>query len=330
MTPDEYINRAPTLTIYDGLVKAKSVLESHHNILVSVSGGADSDDMIDIVERLRPRDSLHTVNYVWFDTGLEMNATKRHLDELKQMYGIPEIKQERGEMQVAEAVHKVGYPFRSKQFSEYIYRLQKHNFQWEDEPFDVLLKKYPNCKSALKWWCSCQVDEPHKPYQSEIASARLLKEFMIQNPPTFPISQKCCVFSKKRPGYMAYKKYKPDIQIIGIRKAEGGTRSTSITSCIANGKHGKHYYPLFWWDASDKAAFERAYKITHSDAYTVYGCRRTGCAGCPFAGHFEDEIATLQMYEPNLAKAVEHIFAPAYEYSRAYKEFKEKYEKEIA
>lgn len=324
MTQDEYITKAPTLTIYDGLVKAQSVLEQYKNILVSVSGGADSDCMIDIVEHLAPKDEQHKVTYVWFDTGVEMNATKRHLTFLKDKYGIA-IQRERGEMQVAEAVHKVGYPFRSKQFSEYIYRLQKHNFQWEDEPFDVLLKKYPNCKSALKWWCSCQADEPHKPYQSEIASARLLKEFMIQNPPTFPISQKCCVFSKKKPGYMAYKKYKPDIQIIGIRKAEGGTRSTSITSCIANGKHGKQYYPLFWWRSEDKLAFESVYGITHSDAYTVYGCKRTGCSGCPFAGHFEDELAMLHQYEPKLANAVEHIFSPAYDYTRAYRKFKKEH-----
>lgn len=50
----EYINKAPTATIFDSLVKAKSVLASHHNILVSVSGGADSDCMIDIVHNLSP------------------------------------------------------------------------------------------------------------------------------------------------------------------------------------------------------------------------------------------------------------------------------------
>lgn len=35
---DEYITKAPTITILDGLVKAKSVLASHYNILVPVSG----------------------------------------------------------------------------------------------------------------------------------------------------------------------------------------------------------------------------------------------------------------------------------------------------
>lgn len=63
ITPDDYIIKAPTLTIYDGLVKAQSVLAAHYNVLVSVSGGADSDCMIDIVENLRPHDNAHIVTY---------------------------------------------------------------------------------------------------------------------------------------------------------------------------------------------------------------------------------------------------------------------------
>lgn len=218
---DEYISRAPTLTIYDGLVKASSVLNKYKNVLVSVSGGADSDNMIDIVEHLAPKDSSHKVTYVWFDTGVEMNATKRHLTFLEDKYGIA-IQRERGKTQVAGAVRTVGYPFYSKQFAEYIGRLQKHNFQWEDEPFDVLYAKYPNCKAALRWWCNAWKDEPHKPLQTEIASARFLKEFMIENPPTFKISSRCCNESKKKVGDSVRKKYGGDIQLVGIRKAEGG------------------------------------------------------------------------------------------------------------
>lgn len=328
MTQDEYITKAPTLTIYDGLVKAQSVLEQYKNILVSVSGGADSDCMIDIVENLIPRDGEHDVTYVWFDTGVEMDATKRHLSFLEEKYDI-KIYRERGKMQVAGAVRNVGYPFYSKQFAEYIGRLQKHNFQWEDEPFDVLCAKYPNCKAALRWWCNAWKDEPHKPLQTEIASARFLKEFMIENPPTFNISSRCCNESKKKVGDAVRKKYGGDIQLIGIRKAEGGARSTGVKSCMANGVHGKQYYPLFWWKAEDKGVFEKVYDIKHSDAYTLYGCKRTGCAGCPFAGHFEDELAMLHQYEPKLANAVEHIFSPAYDYIRAYRKFKKEHKGNI-
>lgn len=260
--------------------------------------------------------------------GSILDATKRHLTFLEDKYGIA-IQRERGKMQVASAVRTVGYPFYSKQFAEYIYRLQKHGFQWEDEPFDVLCAKYPNCKAALRWWCSAWKDEPHKPLQSEIASAKLMKEFMMANQPTFNISNRCCTESKKKVGDAVRKKYGGDIQLVGIRKAEGGARSTGVKSCMANGVHGKQYYPLFWWKAEDKDAFEKVYDIKHSDAYTLYGCKRTGCAGCPFAGHFEDELAMLHQYEPKLANAVEHIFSPAYDYTRAYRKFKEEHKGNI-
>ena len=319
---EDYISKAPTLTIFDGLVKAKSVLTNNKTILVSVSGGADSDCMIDIVEHLIPKDDVHEVIYVWFDTGVEMEATKRHLTFLEEKYNI-KIYRERGKMQVAGAVLNVGYPFYSKKFAEYIYRLQKHGFHWEDEPFEVLYKRYPQCKAALRWWCNNWKDEAHKPLQSEIASARLLKQFMIENPPNFAISSRCCNESKKKVGDMVRKKYGGDIQLIGIRKAEGGARSTGVKSCMADGPHGKQYYPLFWWKAEDKAEFEIAYNIVHSEAYSAYGCKRTGCAGCPFSGRFEEELTMLRQYEPKLANAVEHIFSPAYEYMRAYRSYRD-------
>lgn len=82
------------------------------------------------------------------------------------------------------------------------------------------------------------------------------------------------------------------------------------------------HFPLFWWKSEDKALFEKCYGICHSEAYTLYGCRRTGCAGCPFAGRFEDELLMLNQFEPKLGNAVSHIFEPSYEYTRAYREFK--------
>ena len=158
--------------------------------------------------------------------------------------------------------------------------------------------------------------------QTEIASAAYLKEFMVRNPPTFSISKKCCDLAKKSAGDLARKKYAAGIQFIGVRKAEGGARSTNYKSCMSDGRHGLQHFPLFWWKSEDKALFEKCYGICHSEAYTLYGCRRTGCAGCPFAGRFEDELLMLNQFEPKLGNAVSHIFEPSYEYTRAYREFK--------
>lgn len=140
----------------------------------------------------------------------------------------------------------------NKVVSEYIDRLQTHDFQWEDKPFDVLCQEYPNCKAALRWWCNNWRNEPHKPLQTEIASRGKLKEFMILNPPTFRISKRCCDLAKKSAGDLARAKFDVGIQFIGVRKAEGGPRSTVYKSCMADGKHGLQHFPLFWWSNDDK------------------------------------------------------------------------------
>ena len=75
-----------SLIISDAFTKADSVLnhKGYKNIACSVSGGADSDILIDICEKVKP----HGVHYVWFDTGIEYQATKEHLKYLEEHYGI--------------------------------------------------------------------------------------------------------------------------------------------------------------------------------------------------------------------------------------------------
>lgn len=311
---DEYIAKAPTLTIFDGLVKAKSVFEKHQNIMVSVSGGADSDCVIDIVEHLVPRDGQHKVTYVWFDTGIEMDATKRHLDYLENRYGIKIIRR-RAKTTVPAAIAKVGYPFISKECSDRINRLQAHSFTWDKGTMNELADKFPNCKGALTWWC-----REKKGY----AVSKIMRDYIHESPPTFPVSDKCCYYAKKKPSADMEAELKADLVCLGIRRAEGGVRA-SKSKCFdfAGVRHKTdRYYPCFWWTDEDKAAFEQTYSIVHSDAYTVYGFKRTGCAGCPFNSKFEDDLKILYQYEPKLANAVEHIFAPAYEYTRAYREYR--------
>ena len=60
--------------ITDGLVKAWSVINNpqYSSILCSVSGGSDSDIMLDIIWRC---DRDKKVTYVWYNTGLEYQAT---------------------------------------------------------------------------------------------------------------------------------------------------------------------------------------------------------------------------------------------------------------
>ncbi len=303
-----------SMTIADAFVKAYSVINSpkYEKILVSISGGADSDVVLDICSRC-DRDQKCT--YVWIDTGLEYQATKNHLDDLEKIYGI-KILRVRAKMPVPVSCKKYGQPFISKTASEYIYRLQLNNFEWEDKPYDELIKRYPNCKSALMWWCNL-----NKAARLNISYNKWLKEFMILNPIPFKVSNMCCQKAKKDAVHDLLKGY--DLNIYGVRKAEGGARS-SIPSCFSVKDGYSEYRPVFWYSNLDKKEYCDACDICHSDCYTEYGLKRTGCCGCPFGRDFEYELKVVRKYEPKFYKAINNIFKDSYDYTRKYREFANK------
>ena len=59
--------------IIDGYAKAVSVLSRSHTPLCSISGGSDSDIVLDVIHNV---DEKKKVRYFWIDTGLEYCATK--------------------------------------------------------------------------------------------------------------------------------------------------------------------------------------------------------------------------------------------------------------
>lgn len=316
----EILDTAPNAIIADAFVITKSKLERYENILVSVSGGADSDIMLDIVTKFSENKNI---KYVFFDTGLEYTATKEHLSYLEAKYGI-QIDRVKAVKPIPLACRQYGQPFLNKRVSNMIKRLQRNNFQWEDEDFETLYKKYPRCKVALKWWCN-KWEKSKKGYDSQynIENNKWLKEFMIANPPIdILISDDCCDWGKKKPAYKYKKENAIELSLQGIRKAEGGARATRYKSCFSDDIKGvAEYRPIFWYTNGDKEAYEDTYNITHSKCYGCYGLKRTGCAGCPFGNDFEQELEVIKEYEPKLFKAVNNIFSKSYEYTRKYREF---------
>ena len=135
-------SEAGNYTIYTAFCKANRILLSHYDPVCSLSGGSDSDIVLDMIHRL---DENGRVRYFWIDTGLEYTATKEHLAELERKYGIA-IERIKPKKSIPLCVKEFGVPFLSKYVSEQMMRLQKHGFKWEDEPLEVLLQKYPNCK----------------------------------------------------------------------------------------------------------------------------------------------------------------------------------------
>ncbi len=308
-------------TIGDNLVRAWSKINSpkYEKIKCSISGGSDSDVMLDICNRC---DKGNKIEYVWFDTGLEYQATKDHSKFLEQKYGI-KIKPYKAIKPIPLTCKQYGQPFISKRVSQFLEGLQRHDFKWEDKTFEELYKKYPKCKSYLEWWCNM-----NKSDNFNIKRNKWLKEFMILYPPTFKISSKCCQYAKKDVGKKIIKECNYDLDIIGVRKAEKGNRATAYKSCFDESDFCDNYRPLFWYKDSDKEDYDNHYGIVHSRCYTEYGLKRTGCAGCPFGREFEFELEVIQKYEPKLFIAVNNIFGDSYAYTRKYREFCRKKDEE--
>ena len=84
-------------------------LSEHPNAICSYSGGSDSDTMLDLIERTRKLFSLPPIKYLFINTGLEMEATKRHVRETAERYGV-EIETVRPKMNIVQAVRKYGQP----------------------------------------------------------------------------------------------------------------------------------------------------------------------------------------------------------------------------
>ena len=79
------LDKAKTITIADAFVIMANKLNNpkYKNVVCSISGGSDSDILIDIVAKL---DTHKKVRYVFFNAGLEYQATKDHLKCLERKY----------------------------------------------------------------------------------------------------------------------------------------------------------------------------------------------------------------------------------------------------
>lgn len=289
--------------------------------------GADSDVILDMIIRCGGKDKT---DFVFYDTGLEYSATHEHLSYLENKYGI-NIMRVKAKKSIPISIKEFGVPFLSKFASDMIHRLQSHGFKFEDEPYEELIARYPRCQTALRWWCNVVGGNTT---QYTINRYKYLKEYMVENPPSFKISGMCCHHAKKYPAQSVLKNGGYDLNCLGLRKSEGGVRAQAYSNCFTqrDGSGGRHYSdfrPIFWLSDNDKDLYCSHYGVEHSRCYTEYGLKRTGCYGCPFGRHFEDELAVIEKYEPKLTNMANALFSDSYNYLRGYKEYKNKKQIEV-
>ena len=314
---------------------AKRLVE-HPNAICSYSGGSDSDIMLHLIETVRKMFNLPPVQYCFFNTGLEMEATKRQVRHMEEMYGIT-ITSHRPKKNIIQATREYGQPFVSKIMSSGLEGIQKKNI-----PLSIaaeyanaadkaakraeLKERYPKCESTINFLCGCNsAGEPRPDIQLVIGSSKYMLDFIAENPIPFKVSNKCCDYCKKQ---LAHRVQKPfDMVITGERRGEGGMRSVprkdNTSMCFSETADGKYRLrPLYYVSDADKQWYKDYYNLRYSDAYEVYGLTRTGCCGCSISAKAVDDLEKIRPFEPNLVKAAWNVFGDSYRYRQRYNEYK--------
>lgn len=311
-------------------------LRQHPHAICSYSGGADSDIMIDLIERTRQMIRLPKVNYVFFNTGLEMAATKNHVKRTAEKYGV-QITEVRPKINIVMATRKYGIPFVSKIMSAGLEEWQKKVVpltiadeyeQAEDKQAKrrELRERFPHCESLINFLCCCNsAGDPRPNIQLVINSSKYMRDFIAEYPPKFRISAKCCNYCKKNVAHEVQKDY--EMIITGERRDEGGMRSVprkdNTALCFTETSSGQYRLrPLYYVSDKDKEWYKHYYKIRYSDAYEVYGLTRTGCCGCPISYKAVEDLEKIGKYEPNVVKGAWNIFGASYDYRQLYNSYK--------
>lgn len=316
-------------------IVAKRLIE-HPNAICSYSGGSDSDIMLHLIETVRKTFNLPPVAYCFFNTGLEMEATKRHVKDMEKQYDVT-ITEYRPKKNIVLATREHGLPFVSKIMSAGLEGVQKKNIPLSiaDEYANAedkvakraeLKARYPGCESTINFLCGCNSKgEPRPNIQLVINSSKYMLDFIKENPIPFKVSNKCCDYCKKQVAHAAQKNF--EMVITGERRDEGGMRSVprkdNTSLCFSETAKGQYRLrPLYYVSNADKQWYKDYHGIRYSDAYEVYGLTRTGCCGCPISAKAVEDLEKIRPFEPNLVKAAWNVFGASYRYRQQYNEYR--------
>ena len=190
---------------------------------------------------------------------------------------------------IKSILQEVGYPFKSKEHSQKVMIYQHSgygktvmNYLGEGTKKDFL------CPEKLRYNFS--------------------PEFKIK------ISDKCCYKLKKEVADKWAKENKRPIKITGMRKEEGGLRTSHNACTIFDEGQLIKFHPLqpLNEDFIDWYIKTRNIKLCEL-YYPPYNFKRTGCKGCPFSLDLQKQLDIMSIYLPEERRQCEAIWKPVYE-----------------
>lgn len=263
-----------------------------NNFYMSFSGGKDSTVLSALLDMALPS---NTIPRVYANTGIELNMIRSFVFEKAKTDD--RIKIIKPTVPIKTMLETEGYPFKSKSHSVWVERYNR-----KGKTIGVLQ------------YLGERIDK--KPWGPENSCPKKLKyQFTDQN--NLKISDKCCMRMKEEPLIKWYKENNKSYVITGITHDEGGRRKHA--SCLQFDQQKlKKFHPLIPVTKEWEDWFISEYNINICDIYKEpYNFSRTGCKGCPFALHLQQELDTLEKFFPGERKQCELIWGPVYkEYRR--------------
>lgn len=254
--------------LQDRIAKILAINEQYdllNNAYISFSGGKDSVVLSHLIDIALPGNDIPRV---FANTGIE------YLDMVRFVKSIAStdkrfviLNQTRN---IKNTLNDYGYPFKSKEHSLRVYVFH-----------------HGSTANSIKYYIDYSIKKGFK----------CPKILLYQFSDTFyNYSNKCCYKLKKDLVHAWQIKNHFKICITGMRSSEGGARKN--LSCLTN--NGKKFHPLIVVSDDWESEFIRRYDIKLCKLYYApFNFKRTGCKGCPFNLHLQDDLDILYKLLPN-------------------------------
>ena len=285
------MNEDFNLLLFDRLNVIRDTINKYgeDKFYIAFSGGKDSTVLHYLIDMALPENKIPRV---YVDTGIGLNMIDEFVRELsKNDERIITIK---SNVPIKQSLEQNGYPFKSKIHSFLVEKYQRLGFT-----------------KGVKNYLGIG-DKSHM----RMCPVKLRYQFTPSF--TIPVSDKCCKILKEQPMSNWQKEHNKTITITGIMAEEGGRRWNA--KCIVKAGKTLYFNPLAKATKEFEDWFINGYQLKICDIYyPPYNAERTGCKGCPFALHLQNELDFLEKYFPKEKQQCEIIWKPIYEEYRRIK-----------
>lgn len=284
MTENEFL-------LADRIQKIKSMNELYdleNNAYISFSGGKDSTVLSRLIDEALPNNNIPRV---YLNTGIEYKSIVQFVEREREKD--KRITIVMSKQNIRTMLEEVGYPFKSKEHSQKVSYYQNSgmtktviNYLGQGTKTDFL------CPEKLKY--------------------NFTPDFKIK------VSDKCCRKLKKEVADKWAEENKRPIKITGMRKAEGGLRTSHNACTVFEEGNLLKFHPLQPLEESFIDWFIAERKIELCELYyPPFNFKRTGCKGCPFSLDLQNQLYIMAVYFPEERKQCELIWGKVYnEYRR--------------